>query len=93
MTMAGIASSGVGLWPMPGVHQVADPSSAFSRGVCQATQTAVFQPFNQYDWTYNFGGSKDSHLIHLPSQYDGEGSSLPGLVSVSDTFDSYSGGC
>ena len=52
-----------------------------------ATQSAVPQPFGG---SYSLGGSVESHLIHLPSLHDGEGSSFPGLVPSGNTVDSES---
>ena len=81
---------GDGHQPIPGIHRVAAPSNALSRGEPPATQSAALQPFQLYGWPYNFGGSADSHLIPPSSLHDGEGSSFPGLVPSDDIVNSES---
>ena len=49
------------------------PSTASSMEEPHVTQSAVFQPFNQYGAVYNLYGSAESHPIHLPALHGGEG--------------------
>ena len=65
----------------PGMHRVAAPSATLGRVEPSATHSAVPQPIGG---VYSLGGSIESHLIPLPSQHDGEGSSFPGLVPSDD---------
>ena len=62
----------------------------FKWGETYATQSAVIQLFQQYGGEYSFGGSAESHKIHLPSQHGREGSSFLGLSPPNDTVDSES---
>ena len=45
-----------GLWPMPGVHQVAAPLTALSRVGTFLLLIQLSQPFHQYNGAYSFGG-------------------------------------
>ena len=67
------------------MHRVAAPSATLGRGEPFATHSAVSQPFGE---AYSHGGSKESHLIPLPSLHDVEGSSFPGLVPSDDVVNS-----
>ena len=68
-------------WLLPLLPWVGEPS---------ATQSAVPQPSHLYGGAYSLAGSIESHLIPLPSLYNGEGSSFPGLVPSDDTVNSES---
>ena len=81
---------GNGHWPTPGMHRVAAPCTALSRGEPSAAQSAVIQSFQLYDGAYSFGGLAESHQIHPPFLHGGEVSSIPGLVPSNDTGDSES---
>ena len=81
---------GDGHQSMPGMCRVAVPSTALSRGQPSATQSAVPQPSHLYGRAYILGVLTESHLIPLPSQHDGEGSSFPGLVPSDDMVNSES---
>ena len=65
---------GHGHWSMPGMHQVAAPSTALSKGKPFATQSAVLQPFQVYGGACSFGGLAENHSIPLPSLHGGQGS-------------------
>ena len=56
-----------GLRLMAGMHHVAAPSSASSRGEPYATQSAVLQPFQPYGWVYSCGvWQKVIHYLCIP---------------------------
>ena len=61
---------GDGHWPTPGMHRVAAPSTAVSRGEPPATQSAVPGP---YGGAYSSGGLEETHLIPPPSLHGGAG--------------------
>ena len=48
---------GDGMWPMPGVHIVADPPTTLSQEKPPTTQSALLQPFPQYGGAYSFRGA------------------------------------
>ena len=78
-----------GHWPTPGVHWVADPSTALKRADTSATQSAVLKPFQQY------GGDTalrawQNHLIPPLSLHDVEGSCFLDLVPPNNTVNSES---
>ena len=62
-------------------------AAASSKGEPHTTQSAVLQPFHQYDVAYTFWGSVESHVIPLPSLHGREGSSHPGFSLSIDRVD------
>ena len=73
---------GDGQWSTPGSHRMAATLGGVEPS---ATHSAVPQPLGG---VYSLGGSIESHPIPLPSLYDGEGSSFPGLVPSDKAVDS-----
>ena len=69
---------------------MAASSTASSREQPYATQSAVFQPLQQYSGPYSFEDSAEGHLIPLPSLHHWEESTFPGVVPLSDTVNSES---
>ena len=51
---------------LPGIYQVAVPSTALSRSKPCATQSAVLQPLQQFGGVYSFGGSAVTQSLCPP---------------------------
>ena len=64
-------------WPTPGMHRVAAPSTALSRGESPATQSAVLQPFQLFGQANSFGGLTKSHPLPPPSLHGGDSTKTP----------------
>ena len=80
-----------GLWYMPGVHQLAAPPTAFSRG----SFMLLIQQFTTHSSSMRHTalGAWQSHLIPPHSLHGREGSSCPGTAPLDDAINSASFGC
>ena len=78
-TLQAYVHPGDGMKPMPGMHWVAAPSYASSKGIL--CYSAVLQP---YGGAYSSGSLAESHPIPLLSLHGREGSSFPGLAPPDD---------
>ena len=80
---------GDGNHPTPGIHRVAAPSTALSRGSLLLLNQ-LSSSHSSYMVGHTAFGTWQSHSIPPPSLHGGEGSSFSGLVLSDDMVDSES---